>query len=137
MLRGLTTSVWNWGFRKAALIFFRNSMRTVPGNLGEIFWGLYETFNSGTFLSPSGLSRPAKRRMNVVLPVPMTTISESVNSPAWTSSLKSPRVLLRSLAIAMSSACSAMRNKMLIPSRTEAGRVTTPYTDGIPYRIQT
>jgi len=47
--------------------------------------------------SSSGLSIPASMRMKVVLPVPfspsMTKISESVNSPASTSSEKAPCVL--------------------------------------------
>ncbi|KAJ7712728.1 hypothetical protein B0H16DRAFT_1667418 [Mycena metata] len=95
-LIGLSTSVWNWGCMNAALICLINSMRTVPGNFGEMSSG----------------SSPARRRTNVVLPVPfspsMTMISESVNVPPSTVSLKPPRVLCRVLSTITSSAVSTI-----------------------------
>ncbi|KAL2182525.1 hypothetical protein L209DRAFT_696052, partial [Thermothelomyces heterothallicus CBS 203.75] len=48
-LRGLTTSVWNWGDRKAALIFLKKSCRTVPSNLGVMVCGFMLILISGTF----------------------------------------------------------------------------------------
>ena len=101
------------------------------------------------------------------MPVPfspsMTMISESVKSPASTSSLNAPCVLamagyvnrenrLPSSTSALESetlnvsASSRKRKfsvgtnparKMLMPSRTENGIVTTPYAPGLPYRQQT
>ena len=100
MFMGFKTSDWNCGCKYASLIFLCSKSRTVDSNLGEIFWGLYETLNSGrsSISSSSGLMRPAMRRMNVVLPVPFsprrTMISVSVKSPASTVSLKSPCVLI-------------------------------------------
>ncbi|KAF8867116.1 hypothetical protein BDZ45DRAFT_700103 [Acephala macrosclerotiorum] len=94
--RGLTTSVWNWGSRKAVLIFLKKSCRTVPSNFGVIFWGFMLTFIPGTFWLPSGFKAPARSLQKVVLPVPfspiMTMISESVKSPDSMLSLNSPRV---------------------------------------------
>ncbi|EKM57565.1 uncharacterized protein PHACADRAFT_88964 [Phanerochaete carnosa HHB-10118-sp] len=134
-LIGLTTSVWNCGCMNAALICFRSSIRTVPGNLGEMACGLSETESSWRSVSTSGVS-PARRRTNVVFPMPfspsMTMISESVKLPGSTVSLKPPI-----LSIMISSAVSTILNerdssrnrkfsvgmkpskKMLIPSRTE------------------
>ncbi|KAJ7491896.1 hypothetical protein FB451DRAFT_1336058 [Mycena latifolia] len=151
---GLSTSVWNCGCMNAALICLMSSMRTVPGNLGEIVCGLSDTCRLCVTAVSSGGS-PASSRTNVVLPVPfspsMTMISESVNEPPSTVSLKSPSVLCRVLSTTSSSAVSTIlkesdssrkrrfsvgmkpSRKMLIPG---TGMVTTPYMDGLPYRQQ-
>ncbi|KXS17199.1 hypothetical protein M427DRAFT_97187, partial [Gonapodya prolifera JEL478] len=163
MLRGFSTSVLNCGCMNICLIRLRNNIRTdenkFTSNLGLIFCGLYDTCISGMMASPP----PAIIRMNVVLPVPfspsMTIISESVNSPA---AIKSSPIDLdilgyryrRILSCCNSSAVSARRKvrlsslnlkfsvgmtpskKMLMPSRTEKGMVTTPYAEGTPYRQQ-
>ncbi|ORX67325.1 hypothetical protein DL89DRAFT_275743 [Linderina pennispora] len=143
MRMGLATSVWNCGCMNMVRIFLSSSMRTVPANLGAIFCGLYETLSCGMVTSLSGASRPASMRISVVFPVPFspssTMICESLNSPASTLSLKLPR-----RSIISSWACSTRRNdsdswrkrmfsvgilpsrKMLMPSRTENGMVTTP-----------
>ncbi|ROT36949.1 hypothetical protein SODALDRAFT_280794 [Sodiomyces alkalinus F11] len=154
-LRGLTTSVWNWGDRKAALIFLKKSWRTVPSNLGVMVCGFMLMRISGIWDLVSGLRAPASRRQKVVLPVPfspiMTMISESVNSPASMRRRKLPSIFsilgylkARDLSRAYSSVPSAIRKvndssrkrrfsvgmwpsrKMLMPSRTDCGRVTTP-----------
>ncbi|KAF1364727.1 hypothetical protein EJ07DRAFT_98465 [Lizonia empirigonia] len=100
----------------------------------------------GILVVPSGCIAPASILQNVVFPVPfspiMTMISESLNSPDSMDSLKLPWSWLWS--IMNSSPASPMRNcndssrkrrfsvgmlpsrKMLIPSRTDAGSVTTP-----------
>ncbi|KAJ4490244.1 hypothetical protein J3R30DRAFT_3653625 [Lentinula aciculospora] len=92
-LIGFNTSVWNCGCMKACLIRFNSNMRTVPGNLGDIVWGLRDTDKVCLSVSMSGVS-PASRRTNVVFPVPfspsMTMISESVKEPASTVSLNDP-----------------------------------------------
>ncbi|KAI5818758.1 hypothetical protein BZA77DRAFT_332610 [Pyronema omphalodes] len=81
---------------KAARTFLRRSSRTVPGNLGLIFWGFMEIDILGTLRVPSGCSAPASILQKVVFPVPfspiMTIISESVKSPASTLRWKPPRV---------------------------------------------
>lgn len=85
----------------------------MPVNFGVIFCGFIDMFIGGTDWVPSGFSAPASIRQNVlcisaieklillsaisyVLPVPfspiMTTISESVNSPASTARWKPPKV---------------------------------------------
>ncbi|EJD39591.1 hypothetical protein AURDEDRAFT_71090, partial [Auricularia subglabra TFB-10046 SS5] len=114
---GLTTSVVNCGCMKAALICLSSSMRTVPGNLGEMVCGLSETAQACLSTSTSGVS-PASRRTNVVLPVPfspsMTMISESVNSPASTVSLNEPS--RRVLSMMISSAVSTIL-KLRLSSR--------------------
>ena len=96
-LIGFNTSVWNCGCMNACLICLSNSIRTVPGNLGEIVCGFKDTANDCLSVSSSGVS-PANRRTKVVLPVPfspsMTMISESVKLPASTVSLKLPSVLV-------------------------------------------
>ncbi|KAH9039175.1 hypothetical protein EDB84DRAFT_1587726 [Lactarius hengduanensis] len=108
---GLTTSLWNCAFMKAPLICFNKSMRTVPGNLGEIVCGLSDTAMLCLSVGLSG-SSPARRRTKVVFPVPfspsMTMISESVNVPSWTVNLKPPRVLCRVLSTSISSAVSTI-----------------------------
>ncbi|KAJ7739837.1 hypothetical protein B0H16DRAFT_1324807, partial [Mycena metata] len=110
-LIGLSTSVWNWGCMNAALICLINSMRTVPGNFGEMVCGFKDTWRFCLTVKSSG-SSPARRRTNVVLPVPfspsMTMISESVNVPPSTVSLKPPRVLCRVLSTITSSAVSTI-----------------------------
>ncbi|KAK7207004.1 hypothetical protein BZA70DRAFT_234202 [Myxozyma melibiosi] len=155
MRSGLQTSVWNWGSRNDERIFLKKSWRTVPWNFGEIFCGFMLTDMAGSFLPLSGSKLPASRRQKVVFPVPfspiMTMISESVKSPAWTRMWKSPIVFsidgylkLRLLSIMSMSPASANRNcsdssrkrkfsvgmfpsrKMLIPSRTDDGKLTTP-----------
>ncbi|RKP24129.1 hypothetical protein SYNPS1DRAFT_33272 [Syncephalis pseudoplumigaleata] len=99
---GLTTSVWNCGWRKALLIFLRKSMRTL-------------TCISGMRLSPSGCRAPASMRTNVVLPVPfspsMTRISESVNSPPSILRWKSPSSVAIRLISSGLSATSPMRKE--------------------------
>ncbi|EMD35425.1 hypothetical protein CERSUDRAFT_157173 [Gelatoporia subvermispora B] len=118
---GLMTSVLNCGCMNAALICLSKSMRTVPGNFGEIVWGLSDTESACLSVSTSGVS-PASRRTNVVLPVPfspnMTMISESVNEPASTVSLKPPSVFVmdgyvycRVLSMSTSSAVSTILNE--------------------------
>ncbi|EDR08215.1 uncharacterized protein LACBIDRAFT_250088, partial [Laccaria bicolor S238N-H82] len=111
---GFNTSVWNCGSMNACLICLSNSMRTVPGNLGEIVWGLSETDRVCLSASSSGVS-PAKSRTKVVFPVPfspnITIISESVKLPASTVSLNDPKVLCRVLSIASSSAVSTILNE--------------------------
>ena len=90
-LSGLSTSVLNWGCAYASAMLAHSRDRTDPSNEGEIICGLYDTVNpprsgSGVPLGVSGLSSPARMRINVVFPVPfspsITTIWESVNSPA-------------------------------------------------------
>ncbi|KAI9458632.1 hypothetical protein BJY52DRAFT_1204294 [Lactarius psammicola] len=99
---GFTTSLWNCALIKAALICFNKSMRTVPGNLGEIVCGLSDTAMLCLSAGLSG-SSPASRRTKVVFPVPfspsMTMISESVNEPSWTVNLKPPSCLVLSTSI--------------------------------------
>ncbi|ODQ78910.1 hypothetical protein BABINDRAFT_172165 [Babjeviella inositovora NRRL Y-12698] len=147
IFNGLTTS--------ATLIFFKNNWRTVPGNFGAIFCGFMETFIFGAVLPSSGEIAPANNLQKVVLPVPfspiMTMISESVKSPAWIFKWKSPWVYsipgywnAREASWTNASLASDILNckdsvlkrkfsvgmlpskKMLIPSRTDAGKVTTP-----------
>ncbi|EJC97681.1 uncharacterized protein FOMMEDRAFT_137569 [Fomitiporia mediterranea MF3/22] len=129
---GFNTSVPNCGCMSACLICFKNVCLSV---------------------STSGVS-PASSLTNVVLPIPfspsMTMISESVNAPSSTVSLNDPSVFCRVLSRVISSAfstilkdsCSSRKRrfsvgmkpskKILIPSRTEYGIVTTPYIDGFP-----
>ena len=164
---GRITSEMNCGCTYVSRIRLCSSWRTVPGNLGEIFCGLYDMFSSGiSHVSPcegSGLSRPASIRMKVVLPMPFspssTMISESEKEPASTSSVKHvpffgaisfltmsgysyaparPDWWSSSVADSASlkfSSTSRKRmfsgpmkpaRKMLIPSRTPKGIVTTP-----------
>ncbi|KWU44390.1 hypothetical protein RHOSPDRAFT_17883 [Rhodotorula sp. JG-1b] len=152
---GFRTSVLNCGCMNAARTCFRSSSRTVPGNLGAIVCGLSETEKCCSSAALSGLSLPASSLTKVVLPVPFsprrTMISESVNEPPCMLSLKLPCVLVMvgysSTASAILNVSDSSRNrrfsvgilpsrKMLIPSRTENGIVTTPYIDGMPYRQQ-
>ena len=99
IFNGFTTSVWNCGCKKAALIFLKNNCLTVPVNFGAIFCGFIETFNFGISWPPSGAMAPAKSLQKVVLPVPfspiITKISEFVKSPASTRNLKSPWVFCK------------------------------------------
>ncbi|OBA22398.1 hypothetical protein METBIDRAFT_38783 [Metschnikowia bicuspidata var. bicuspidata NRRL YB-4993] len=166
IFNGLTTSLWNCGFKNAPLIFLKNNWRTVPGKRGAIFCGFIEMFNLGTSVPLSAAKAPAKILQNVVLPVPfspnITKISELVKSPFSTVNLKSPCVF-RNVGYCKAdewskikpSAASAKRNcndssrnrmfsvgmkpskKMLMPSRTDDGNVTTPYTEGAPYKMHT
>ncbi|EIN08179.1 hypothetical protein PUNSTDRAFT_113774 [Punctularia strigosozonata HHB-11173 SS5] len=150
---GFSTSVWNCGCMNAALICFNSSMRTVPGNFGEIVCGLSDTASCWAGLPSSGSSTPARSRMNVVLPMPfspsITMISESVNEEPSTEILKLPRVFCRVLSRTSSSAVSTILKErassrkrkfsvgmkpsknMLIPTRHRR-MVTTPYIDGLP-----
>ncbi|KIY47434.1 hypothetical protein FISHEDRAFT_66131 [Fistulina hepatica ATCC 64428] len=97
-LMGLSTSVWNCGCMNDCLIRLRSSMRTVPGNFGEIVCGLSDTENESFSVSSSGAVTPASMRTSVVFPVPfspsMTMISESVKLPSSTVSLNEPIVLV-------------------------------------------
>ncbi|KAF8889679.1 hypothetical protein BD779DRAFT_1611028 [Infundibulicybe gibba] len=97
----------------ACLICLMSSIRTLPGNLGEIVWGFRDTCSVCLSVSRSGVS-PASRRTNVVFPVPfspnMTMISESVKLPDSTVSLKPPSVLCRVLSMITSSAFSTILN---------------------------
>ena len=72
-------------------------MRTVPGKDGEMVCGLSDTLSVCLSVSSSGVS-PASSRTNVVFPVPfspsITMISESVNVPDCTESLKPPSVFV-------------------------------------------
>ncbi|EPQ52253.1 hypothetical protein GLOTRDRAFT_26061, partial [Gloeophyllum trabeum ATCC 11539] len=115
---GFTTSVWNCGCMNACFICFSSSIRTLPGNFGEIVCGLRLTLNVCRSTSTSGAS-PQSRRMNVVLPVPfspsITMISLSVNEPPSTVSLNPPSVFVmegyeywRDLSIRISSAVSTI-----------------------------
>mmetsp|Transcript_4730 Transcript_4730/g.14616 ORF Transcript_4730/g.14616 Transcript_4730/m.14616 type:complete len:194 (-) Transcript_4730:945-1526(-) len=162
MLSGFITSETNCGWTYMSRIFLCSSARTDPSNFGEIFCGLYDTLSSGTRVPSSASSIPASIRMKVVLPVPFwprsTRISESENLPGLISSLNAPIVLviagysyrsclsaspLRSSTSATRKVSASSRKrmfsvgmkparKMLIPSRTEKGIVTTPYAPGIP-----
>ena len=81
---------------KAVLMRLKKSWRTVPWNLGVIFWGFMEMFMGGIFWSPSGLRAPASILQKVVLPVPfspiMTRISDPVKVPGSTLRWKLPMV---------------------------------------------
>ncbi|KAJ3742732.1 hypothetical protein DFH05DRAFT_1536478 [Lentinula detonsa] len=130
-LIGFNTSVWNCGCMKACLIRFNSNIRTVPGNLGDIVWGLRDTDSVCLSVSISGVS-PASRRTNVVFPVPfspsMTIISESVKEPA---SIDNDSSRKRRFSVGMKPS-----KKILIPMLTvrirNDGIVTTPYIEGFP-----
>lgn len=61
---GFITSDTNWGWVYASRIFWCSKCLTVDWNFGLIFWGLYETLNSGISTSDppstvSGFNKPA------------------------------------------------------------------------------
>ena len=61
---GFITSETNWGWVYASRIFWCSKCLTVDWNFGLIFWGLYETLNSGISASDppsmlSGFNKPA------------------------------------------------------------------------------
>ncbi|PCH35058.1 hypothetical protein WOLCODRAFT_133703 [Wolfiporia cocos MD-104 SS10] len=126
---GFTTSVLNCGCINDALIRFNSSMRTVPGNDGEIVCGLSETESVCLSVSSSGVS-PASRRMNVVLPIPfspsITMISESwrvlsmISSSAVSTILKvSESSRNRRFSVGMKPSRKMQKDRRYKPSRTE------------------
>lgn len=76
MLSGLSTSVLNWGWWNESRIFEWSRLRTEWGNLGEIFWGLYETLNSG-------IPEPAFSPSPTSSPLAAASSSSGFSNPAW------------------------------------------------------